>query len=78
MLYGSLAPSQQGLEKLNDHITQYYFKSTNHHSIGSLTQIMKKLNRLEYLEDDSITAVNVSSQDTTLVPVQKSNIINYD
>jgi len=46
-LYGSLAPfSQPGLEKLNDHITQYYFKSTNH-SIDSLTQIMRKLNRLE-------------------------------
>ena len=49
-LHGSLAAfTQQGVEKLNDIITQDYFKSTNHRD--SLKQIMLKLNRLEDLSD---------------------------
>ena len=43
--------SQQGLEKLNDDVTKFYFRSTNHHNEGSLKQILLKLNRLEELED---------------------------
>ena len=50
--YKTIAPfSQQGLEKLNDEITKYYFRSTNHHDKDSLQQILLKLNRLEKLED---------------------------
>ena len=49
--YGSLAAfSQQGLEKLNDLLTNNYFRSTNHHH-DALQQILLKLNRLEELED---------------------------
>ena len=49
--HGSLAPfTQQGVEKLNDIITQEYFKSTNHRQ-DSLKQIMLKLNRLEDLNE---------------------------
>jgi len=51
-MYKTIAPfSQQGLEKLNDEITKYYFRSTNHHDKDSLQQILLKLNRLEKLED---------------------------
>ena len=49
-LYGSITPfSQQGLEKLNDDITKSYFRSTNHHDISSLHQLLLKLNRIEEL-----------------------------
>ena len=49
-LHGSLAAfTQQGVEKLNDIITQDYIKSTNHRDI--LKQVMLKLNRLEDLSD---------------------------
>ena len=41
--------SMQGLEKLNDQVTQWYFRSTNHYSIESLKQIMEKQGRVEYL-----------------------------
>ena len=52
-LYGSLACfSLQGLEKLNDEITKYYFRSTNQHNTESLVQLMCKLNRLEELSHD--------------------------
>ena len=40
-LYGSLACfSQQGLEKLNDEITNDYFSSTNKRNTESLVQLM--------------------------------------
>ena len=52
-LHGNLAPySQQGLEKKNNIITKDYFKSTNHHHLDALKQILQKLNRLEILEDN--------------------------
>ena len=51
-MYKTIAPfSQQGLEKLNDEITKYYFRSVNNHDKDSLQQIQLKLNRLEKLED---------------------------
>ena len=54
--YGTIAPfSQQGVEKLNDLITQDYFKSTNHRD--ALLQIMLKLNRLEELRDKGCVRV---------------------
>ena len=52
-LYGSVVPfTQQGLEKLNDVYTQYYFRSTNHHELESLEQLLLKKNRLEAMEDE--------------------------
>ncbi len=46
-IYGSLSPfSQQGLEKLNDDIKDY-FRSTNHRDHEALTQLLFKLNRVE-------------------------------
>ena len=51
-LYGSVALfSQQGLEKLNDLLTNNYFRGTNHHSLSALQQLMLKLNRIEELEE---------------------------
>ena len=53
-LHGSLAPfSQQGLEKPNDIITKHYFKSTNHHHVEALKQILEKVNRMQKLEDNA-------------------------
>ena len=48
-IYGTIvAFSQQGLEKLNDEITQDYFRSTNHRDgHESLKQLLLKRNRLE-------------------------------
>ena len=40
---------QQSYEKLNDRITQWCFKGTNHQSLSALEQIMHK-NRIEYIE----------------------------
>lgn len=51
-LYGSVACfSQQGLEKLNDLLTNNYFRSTNHHGADALRQLLMKLNRMEELQD---------------------------
>ncbi|KAJ8046834.1 hypothetical protein HOLleu_05640 [Holothuria leucospilota] len=41
---------QQGLEKLNDMVTKWYFRSTNFRS-SSLLQVMQKQHRLRMLED---------------------------
>ena len=43
--------TQQGLEKLNDVYTQFYFRSTNHHNYDSLKQLLLKKNRMENLTD---------------------------
>ena len=43
--------TQQELEKLNDVTTKYFQRSSNHHEMGSLKQILEKHNRLEALED---------------------------
>ena len=43
--------SQQGLEKLNDCVTCWFFRGTNHKTIA-LKQIMEKQNRIEDLEVD--------------------------
>ena len=52
-VHGTIAAfSQQGLEKLNDDVTKYYFRSTNHRDKECLKQIILKLNRLEELEDN--------------------------
>lgn len=49
-LHGNLAHfSQQGLEKLNDRVTGWYFRSSNHKGVEALRQIMLKQNRLESL-----------------------------
>ena len=50
-LCGSLACFSQGLEKLNDLLTNNYFRSTNHHSADVLHQLLMKLNRMEELQD---------------------------
>ena len=52
-IHGTIALfSQQGLEKMNDDVTKFYFRSINHHDEASLKQILQKLNRLEELEDN--------------------------
>ena len=52
-MYGAIvAFSQQGLEKLNEEVTQDYFRSTNHRDGESLNQLLRKLNRLEEMTYD--------------------------
>ncbi|KAJ8050095.1 hypothetical protein HOLleu_03165 [Holothuria leucospilota] len=51
-LHGSLSNfSQQGLEKLNDRVTGWFFKLSNHKGVEALRLIMVKQNRLELLEE---------------------------
>ena len=51
-LYGNLTQfTQQGMEKLNDTSTKYYFRATNHHKQDSLSQLLLKRSRIEELED---------------------------
>ena len=52
--------SQQVLEKLNDHVTKYYFQSTNHREEACLKQVLLKLNRLEELEDSGYAQLKLS------------------
>ena len=47
-----LAPKERAINKMNDDVTKFYFRSTNHHDEASLKQILQKLNRLEELEDN--------------------------
>ncbi|KAJ8018369.1 hypothetical protein HOLleu_43669 [Holothuria leucospilota] len=50
-LHGNLSNfSQQGLEKLNDKVTTWYFRSTHHKGNEALRQIMLKENRLQHLK----------------------------
>ena len=42
--------TQQGLENLNDIITKFYHRSSNHHDFESLKQVLQKHNRLKLLE----------------------------
>ena len=52
-IHGAINPfTQQGVEKLNDMYTHYYFHSTNHRESDSLKQLLLKKNRLEYLADN--------------------------
>ena len=39
--------SQQGLEKLNDRVTGYFFRGTNHKNLLALRQVMEKQNCIE-------------------------------
>lgn len=41
--------SQQGLEKMNDVVTKWFFRSSNYRGEDSLKQVMMKQNRLNYL-----------------------------
>ena len=51
-LYGSIIPfTRQGLERLNDQYTHYYFRGTNHHDYTALEQLLLKTNRIEVLTD---------------------------
>ena len=51
---GAVNPfTQQGIEKLNDQYTHYFFNSTNHRDTQALQQLLLKQNRLEYLTDNS-------------------------
>ena len=52
-IHRTIAPfTQQGLEKLNDQMTRFYFGSSNHRGTDALTQVLQKKNRLEHLHDE--------------------------
>ena len=52
-LHGSIIPfMQQGLERLNDHYTHFYFRGTNHHDYEALKQLLLKKNCIECLSDE--------------------------
>ena len=46
-LHKAIVPFTQ----LNNHLTQYYFRGSNHRGIDALKQVLMKKNRLEILED---------------------------
>ena len=51
-LYGNISTfNQQGLEKLNDVTPKQFQRSTNHHDIQALQQILEKRNRIEMLKN---------------------------
>lgn len=51
-IHGSISPfTQQGLEKLNDVYTQFYFRGSNHRELEALKQILLRKNRVEFLTD---------------------------
>jgi len=45
--------NMQGLEKLNDLTTKYYFKNTNRKSMTFLRQLVEKRNRHEFIESEN-------------------------
>ena len=52
-LHGSIIPfMQQGLERLNDQYTHFYFRGTNHHDYEALKQLLLKKNCIECLSDE--------------------------
>ena len=51
-LLGAIVPyTQQGLEKLNDSLTQFYYSGSNHRETEALTQMLQKANRLTHLSE---------------------------
>ena len=51
-IHGAIVPfTQQGLEKLNDVYTHYFFRSNYHLEYEALKQLLLKKNRLETLAD---------------------------
>lgn len=49
-LHGNISNfSQQGLEKLNDYVTAWYFRSTSHIKNQAFRQVMQKQNRINLL-----------------------------
>lgn len=50
-LYGNLENyCQQGLEKLNERVTSWFFRASDHTGLSALTQVMLKQNRLDLLK----------------------------
>ncbi|KAJ8019299.1 hypothetical protein HOLleu_42180 [Holothuria leucospilota] len=59
-LHGNISNfSQQGLEKLNDNVTSWFFRSSSHVKTNAFRQIMQKQNRIHHLAS-SCQRVNVS------------------
>ena len=51
-IHGAIVPfTQQGLEKLNDSLTQYFYRGSNHRDQEALTQMLQKANRMTYLSE---------------------------
>ncbi|KAJ8018714.1 hypothetical protein HOLleu_43149 [Holothuria leucospilota] len=49
-LHGNIAHfSQQGLEKLNDNVTAWFFRSSSHIKTEAFRQVMQKQNRIHHL-----------------------------
>lgn len=62
-IHGSISPfTQQGLEKLNDVYTQFYFRGSNHREIEALKQILLRKNRVKYLTDSGHERVKRASK----------------
>ena len=52
-IHGAIVPyTQQGLEKLNDSLTQFYYSGSNHRETEALTQMLQKANRLTHLSEN--------------------------
>ena len=51
-IHGAIVPfTQQGLEKLNDSLTQFFYRGSNHRDQEALTQMLQKANRITYLSE---------------------------
>ena len=51
-IHGAIVPfTQQGLEKLNDSFTQFFYRGSNHRDQEALTQMLQKANRITYLSE---------------------------
>ena len=51
-IHGVIIPfTQQVLEKLNDSLTQFYYRGSNHRDQDALTQLLQKVNRITYLSE---------------------------
>ena len=52
-IHGAIVPyTQQGLEKLNDSLTQFYYSGSNHRKAEALTQMLQKANRITHLSEN--------------------------
>ena len=50
-IHGVIVPfTQQGLEKLNDSLTQFFYRGSNHRDKEALTQMLQEANRITLSE----------------------------
>ena len=67
-IHGAIVPfTQQGLEKLNDSLTQFFYRGSNHRDQEALTQMLQKANRITYLSEHGYQR-KVEPQSCSILP----------